>query len=1010
MSKVDSISRKKRETKPKRERSKGLEKSKASKGASESKNLKGFSGGREARESKSEDRVSLSARERDRKSLDRDPGETPSDRSGSRRLVKEQAETADRMRGVDGPRFNRDSKASARDRTRDGSPANDLPPEKAVSPTRDNPETPGVDNEELGVFEPGAEVEPVPEVEGEPTSTTTDAIGTRSTYNTDDGREVARTERADGTVVTTYEDEAGNPYTETRHQDGRSTVEIGGESTPGEALNSRTVEYNPEGTIVSDEVSRRTYHENGAEERHEVHNVEYGADGKPVKEFESKDTFDKESRKLSESSTDTEYSPDGSKSISRQVRNEDGTGYIEDRRVDGQGKEVSSDRLSIGRAGVDPKEFTEKLAGLVKSNDAERLEEVLEFVGKEDLARVSNSAQFTEGEGFQDFLRTASEAGALSPEIQDRLAQGLLDGIATGPDADIAAITNQTEGLGINLGELVAEGGPTGLAVNFAGKLSEHLQSQHQRAQDGELEVTSPQTQQNYLDLAGIGFESVALNIAEGLEERFADPLSEFRTASAAADEQSGRLLQLQEAYGPFMTEEQRARATEQFYANHEDVYGEANEAATGIIANAGDLLKFQAILDDPAYDSANKESPLGGSIDTVKNKTDEFMGDLPDLVESAGLTENGSRELAGLISKEGRDPGSTFVGDLDGLISDSEQRKRLETTVTNVGLSAAAEAASKGESEQVDHLLDGVGESSPQWGSSIAVLKKAAKGGGNLAELKHVQDTLPNNLKPKFGAAASALGVAGLLSGGASLTEDPQIDSLIGFGADSVDVGADVFKNQLVKRFGEEALDTVGKVTGGIGIVLGLVDTAQSLADGDRTKAGLTLTSTLGGALILSNAAPGVGHALVAAAAVANIGVDQYRDSEASNYFEEGGDGHEDARRFVNIALEDSKLKDPQRSAIINTLKDSDDDPRAVLPGQGIQAIAEEAGVNGNDLFNRIALLGPEKAGRIINAVHSLGGDNTGLLLDLGVSDPNRDVTEADLVAFIRQEFDGVL
>ena len=94
MSKVDSISRKKRETKPKRERSKGLEKSKASKGASESKNLKGFSGGREARESKSEDRVSLSAREHDRKSLDRDPGETPSDRSGSRRLVKEQAETA----------------------------------------------------------------------------------------------------------------------------------------------------------------------------------------------------------------------------------------------------------------------------------------------------------------------------------------------------------------------------------------------------------------------------------------------------------------------------------------------------------------------------------------------------------------------------------------------------------------------------------------------------------------------------------------------------------------------------------------------------------------------------------------------------------------------------------------------------------------------------------------------------------------------------------------------------
>ncbi len=921
------------------------------------------------------DRAQLAIR-RDREHLNRDPGETRSDPVGSRGIVSQQADTARDMTGRgdsdNTPRFR-----TIADRENDGSPANDLPPDEAVTPKKD-------------LYSAGTVVEPAPDLEGEEPS---EVEGPRRTYQVE-GREVTRTQRADGSVVTSYEDENGNPYTETTNSNGTSNVRIGGEAAPGEDLNSRTIEYDAEGKIVSEQIHRQSFHEDGGQERERIQNVDYGPDGKPVETFERENTYDDSGNELSTNLREVSIHPDGTQDVFERIKNEDGSGVIGSHQVGPRGNWITDDRFRIDRGGVDQADFTRKLNQLAASGDSEQLENILQFVGKEDLARVSLEAAQGDPEALREFIGAGSAAADISPDVARRLAEALHDGVATDRYSlrdtarDDARITEDTVALTGALGEQISDGGSSNLGVTFLDQLNDS----RARVIDG---TNSEEPGSDDVDLETL---STRLDIvASGLTDGFQSQFRQFDEATNAADEQSGRLAQLTESYGPFMTAEERSAATAEFLRNHESEYEAADAASGKLVTNLDGLNRLEAILGD-ATEQTSGIPGLNSSSETAR----ELINQTPDAVVRASETKSGSRELANALAREGVNEGSTFLPGLNEMSLDSNKRERLDSAIENVGISAAAEATTIGDSERRDQLLDGIGVTSENFSpEAIATLKTFADGTGDIEIARNSPD-----FDARIGRAASILGVANLVAKGVDIGS-ADAEALIGLGADSVGVGTDVFKTGLEGAFGANAVKTAGRVASGVGLVLGVVDTLQALGEGDNSTAALSALSTVGGALVASNTVPIVGHALVAVALVGAVGLAQYRKAEASNYFEgDDGDhpGAADARRFIGHALEDSKLSESAKSAIINTLKDSDDD--GTLPGERIRDVARAAGLPPNYLFNRIAELGPEDAGTVINAVHSIGGSNTGLLREIGAEDIYRDVTNADLKQYIEQKF----
>lgn len=942
-------------------------------------------------ESDKGDRARLVAKRRDRGHLDRNPSDTISDPIGSRGIVKQQAATARGLTGTgegdNTPRFK-----TIFNRVKDSSPANDLPPSEATSPKADT-------------YKVGTEVEPAPELEGrEPISTSRDALGEKKTYKVGD-REVTRTARVDGSVVTTYEDEHGNPHTKTTNKDGSSRLVIGGEASVGEDLNSRTLNYDRDGNVVSEQVHRRSFHPEGGQKRERVHNVDYGPDGQPTKTFERDNTYDSSGKELSTSRKEVEFRSDGTQLVSERVKNKDGSGFLETRQVGPGGETTSSDRFDIGKGGLDPVAFTEKLSELARAGSPEKMEEILQFVGKEELARVSLSAAQGDPEALQDFVGAASMAADLSPEVSKLLAEGWHDGIATDkyssdPKRDDGQITDDTQALASALQSQIGEGGSSNLGVSFFDKLNDT----HQR----ELEKVSSKAPgsdgRDMFELdARLG--SVAVSLADGFQTQF----DRFEEATSAADEQSARLAQLNEAFAGFMSEEERGKAVKEFYDHHSEEYNQADVASGKLVANLDGLNRFHDILGDP-IDRSQARLEADGSFPPLglsegSSTVRDLLGQAPEKLVRASETRSGSKELADALIREGAKPNSTFIPKLKQAAHDPEQKENLEAAIENVGISAAAEARASGDTERLEQLLDGVSTSSENFTpEAIATLKKFASGTGDINRVKNSPD-----FGPRLGRAASVLGLANLAANGVSVASgDADAEALIGLGADSVDVGKDIFRESLEQALGTEALKTAGKVTSGVGLVLGVVDTLQALEQGDHAGAALSAVSTLGGALVASNVVPVLGHALVAAAIVGSVGLAQYRKAEASNYFEEGHPGAEDATRFIGHALKNLDLSPSKKEALTNKLKDSDDD--GTLPGARIQEVADKAGVGRSAFLERMATLEPEEAGEVISAVHSVGGTNVALLTKIGVEEVYRDVTIADLTQYIEQEYPRIL
>jgi hypothetical protein len=836
------------------------------------------------------------------------------------------------------------------------------------------------------VFEPGAEIAPVPNVdEKEPVSTVDDQTGTKETYDIG-GREVSQTLGNDGSVVTRYEDENGVPHTETKKEDGSSTIEVGGVAGEGEDSNSREIRYDTEGQLVSDHVLKMHTGEDGSK-REEIDNLDYGPDGKPLKRVETDETFSPSGEPLVSDTKETEYSPDGAKTVSQQVKNEDGTGFVSTRRVDPQGKEISSNRLNVGKDGIDPAEFSETLSQLTDAGDPKRLEAVLDFVGNEELAKVSLSASQADEEAFSDFVGLASEAAALSPEAAELLAGGLHDGLATnkyGGERTEQDLNDATAKLSGIFEEQIGNGGSSALGVSVVDKLNEAY-----RATETDNGVSRED--------AGFRLEFAASAVSAG----FRGQLNGFDAATAAADNQSLRLDQLTANYGKFLKPEQLAEVTADFLETHKGEFDAADRASGNLVSNLDDLFRFQEILDDP-------DRPVPNNVELTADQNSELFDRLPDQVSRAGGTESGAKELGDALFRAGGSPDTSFLPKLKELATDDEQRARLFTTLETVGSGAAIEAVGKDNTARAEQILDGVGASSDNWTpEGVSLLKKFATGGKEFEATKELfeSENFSPQTKARFATTASALGIARLVADGVDVfSGDADAQELIGFGADAVDVGTDVFGNALKGVLKPSAISGIGKVTSGVGLVLGAVDLASAIEDGDESSAALAGLSLVGGILVASNTVPIVGHVIAGVAAVGTLGLAQYRNTEESNYYEGNGDGAADATKFLEAALSDSGLSAQKIADVIPKLKDSDGDGN--LPGEDILAVAKAAGVDPNELFNQIAALGPEDAGDLVNNVHDLGGKNSHVLRTIDSANPNGTVSAENLVEFFQVKY----
>ena len=859
-----------------------------------------------------------------------------------------------------------------------------------------SPQSKGDDKSD-DVFNVGAEVTPPPEVDGEPEQTVDDPIGHKEIYR-DGDREVTQTLRPDGSVVTTYEDENGVPHTETKKEDGTSVIEIGGEAPQGEDLNTREVHYDADGNVISEHVDRSEFHPNGAQKRHEVHNVEYGEGGKPISENESTDTFDDAGSRLTTRSSETEHHQDGSKTISERVKEADGTGFIGTKRLDAQGKVAGNDRLNIGKDGVNPADFTRKLNQLAESGDPRRAEDLLRFLGEEELARVSAGASLSGEEGFRSFLDAASEAANLSRDTAGRLAEGLLDGIATDkysfsdPPRENFQIGRDTEGLAVHFQDIIAEGGSSNLGVTFATQLSENLKTERAAFEKGDFQG-DPIARQEYLRHLGGGFEDVADGLTNGFESQFEN----FDALAAPADEQNARLQQLSQAYGPFLNDDQLAEATTEFYKAHPE-FQRVDDAADPLVGNLNDLFRLQDVLSDPAHEES-------GAVSVSRGEAEGLVGEVPDKIIRASGTEKGASELAETLLREADAPDSTFLGRLTDIPGSDDRKQRLNAAIERVGVGAATDAELNQDPELAARYLDGTAAASPDFAQAVGILKSATSSSLDIDEFKTSLRNATNGLSPearaRIGLAGTTLGLAGLVASGVDVAGgDRGAEDLLAFGSEATDVGSDVLKLAYGETF---ALKAAGKVASGVGVVLSAVEAARALGDGEYVSAALNTASVVGGVLTLAGV-PVVGPAIAVVAGAASIGYGQYRKSQASNYFEGNGPGAEDARRFIDHALDGTGLSGEDREAVVNKLKDADDD--GSLAGLEIQEVAENFHFEPGALLTEIAKLGPDAVGDIVNAAHSVGGSNPTLLQDLGAQDINRSFEIGDLAAYLQEEF----
>lgn len=596
--------------------------------------------------------------------------------------------------------------------------------------------------------------------------------------------------------------------------------------------------------------------------------------------------------------------------------------------------EVEADRQAdraMEAARQDPPDL-ERVNQLLQDASSEQQGELLEQLDGEELIRSLGGEDVTHEQRvrfFEELSAMAAEVG--DPALLDEFAESL----ATGLDEELS------DRVADALEESLRNGANGGLSV----AMLSHA--------EGEVA------------------EYLADKMAQGFKG-FYDRVQEVGDEVARLN---GDLAYLVQSFGPMMSPEELQASIEEYRAQHPE-YAELERFGGNAVANIEQVQQFNSVVAEKVGDQGLRQE-----IDEDVN-----VSGASTAAAQALATASGQEALGDLLEREGNGE-ETWISTMDRCSPQDVTRPDFREALFTSGISQAA-AAAVDDPGRARAILEGIGASgglvglegdeAAQVTSELqSVLDAAASGqpdalNAALDQFDEVIGGLGDGLSAASGArlraAGASLGVAGLGLSGADLASHPSFQNLASFMAQGTELAADLPKVQalLKNAFGTAGGATAARIAGGAGVLMSLWDAGQSFLEGDTAAGLLNLGGAFGGYLVAAGST-GIGLLVGGAAVLGMVGLEQWRKTRASNYFEE----HPATELFLRGALSDSDLSDEEMDRAINQLRNADSSGR--LNGILIQQAAEQLGLDPGALLNLIAQLDPGDIRSLMRQGHDI-------------------------------------
>lgn len=597
----------------------------------------------------------------------------------------------------------------------------------------------------------------------------------------------------------------------------------------------------------------------------------------------------------------------------REPADEDDADQVQARPVDQPYVERPADEL-MDAASQNPPNF-DQVNELLHHAPPEEQRELLEQLAEgdaEELMRALGGEDVTDEQRtlfFEELSDMADDFG--DPELLDQLGQSLAAGLDEELSEEVAEAVKQS----------LANGSNAGLSVSLA----RHVEGQ------------------------------VADVLADKMSEGFHDFYAEVQQVGDEVARLDGDLAYLVQSFGPMMSEEELAAAIEDYRAQHPE-YARLERMGGSAVANLEHVEEFGAVVDASVTDQ--------GLRDEIHGETN--LEDASWAAAPAVSTEGGQRALGDLLAREGAGE-ETWLGRMQECAPGYATRPEFLDALFTTGVSQAAAAAADGDPERAQAILQGIGATGGMLGlhgeqadlmtaELQSVLEAAGSGDSQVlnaalgqfdAAIDGLGDALSMADISRLRGAGAGLGVAGLGVSGVELAAHPSFQNLAAFMVNGTELAADLPQVQamLESVFGAGGA-TAARVAGGVGVLMSIWDAGQSFSEGDVGAGLLNLGGALGGYLVAAGST-GVGLLVSGVASLGLVGLEQWREAQASNHFE----NNPGTELFLREALSDSGLSGEELDAAVTDLKDSAGSGR--LNGILIQQAADQLGMDPGALLN---------------------------------------------------------
>lgn len=492
---------------------------------------------------------------------------------------------------------------------------------------------------------------------------------------------------------------------------------------------------------------------------------------------------------------------------------------------------------------------------------------------------------------------------------------------------------------------------------------------------------------------------SVHAVMASGIQALKQDFEEQYATAAHAKAE----LAMLEQGFGAFMTPAEKKKAAEAFHARHDHEIKAAERSAERLTGALGEI---QSVT----LDSGHTQSPhIHRSIEALRDAATDLVsvtGKLSDteagqkaarqaLEESLTGKKTWLDDLVNVTkgSKDGADNAAKLVTSAivakavgGGLMKKDQLGKVLQRYAPALGLKKDTLG------KLADELsnIDGSPESTKRLEKAFREIDNDQFGSSKVAK---------NSLKA-IGLALSLHGVVKGMQGFSDADRLEKVKTIVQTAQLGVDGG--IFALEMFGKKG--ALEALGKVSGGLNALGGLLDVVsgiKGIASGDASGAADLLSGAGGLTLAYASfagtgagALTGVGAALAVASVIAKIGIAKYESNEKEDA------AQDDARAFLRAGGMSEKLAGALDDVLASNHSNS---------GEVLQAIAKKLNWPMSYMLVQLEAIPEKDLKAFISAALDVKRDDEGRLEqhDLGRSD---NVARPKSVETITERFKAVL